>query len=398
MPTWARNLYVLWIGVFIAAISFSLASPFLPLLLEDVGVKNNLATWSGVAFSASFLMSAIMSPVWGSLADRYGRKIMIIRSGIGIGSTYILMAYATSPMQIVLLRALNGLLSGFIPSAVALVATNTPEDKLPRSLGMLHTGSAAGQVMGPLVGGVLGYFLGIKQTLLFSGLTLLLASIVVAFGVKEEASLNAKAKVNPWKDLAIAFTNRRLLAVLISIMMFQAAVTVLQPVLPLHIKALSGAGAATITIGIVYSIVGIATIFGAPFWTRLSEKIGGRKVLAYCLAGAGLLCLPQVFATSIVTFSMARFVFGLFLAGIIPVANCMVAQSVSCDFRGRAFGISHSYSQLGAFAGPLVGGVLANSYSISAVFWVTAISLLATCWYVTVALRPEDKAFSGTIA
>ena len=113
LQQWERNLYVLWLGVVIAGASFSLVTPFLPLLLNDVGVVTNVEFWSGLLFAASFVASSIMSPIWGSLADKYGKKPMIIRSGLGIGTTYLLMAFATNQYHLLALRFMNGVLSGF---------------------------------------------------------------------------------------------------------------------------------------------------------------------------------------------------------------------------------------------------------------------------------------------
>ena len=185
MELWRRNLIVLWIGTVFAGISFSLVSPFLPALLQQVGVDQNLNVWSGWAFAATFYTSAALAPVWGSLADRYGRKPQLVRAGVGIGVTYILMAFASSPMQIVLLRLLLGVFNGFIPTAIAMVACNTPEEQLGTSLGTIQTGGAFGTVLGPMVGGYLSHFFGVQQTLLIAGVSLFVATLICTFGTTE---------------------------------------------------------------------------------------------------------------------------------------------------------------------------------------------------------------------
>jgi MFS family permease len=382
MPQWKKNLYVLWVGTFIAGASFSLVSPFLPALLKEVGVTNNLETWSGVAFSASFIMSALMSPIWGAMADKYGRKIMMIRSGIGIGLTYIGMAYAANAWQIIGLRALNGFLSGFIPSAIALVATNTPDERLGSSLGLLQTGSAFGSIMGPLCGGLLSHYLGIKETLLLGGWVLFGATAVVMVGVHEIKQPDRTIKTNVLNDLRTAASNRPLMMMLLTVMFFQSAVMILQPVLPIYIEQLTNGADASLPTGIIFSVAGLATVIAAPFWGKRGEKFGYRGVLMMGIVGAGIMSVPHAFTNNLWVLGGLRFTFGLFLAAMMPASNALIAKAVPADFRGRAFGISTSFSQAGAVIGPLLGGFIGGMWNIQAVFIVTAAMLLVLGWWL----------------
>lgn len=386
MPQWKKNLYVLWVGTFIAGMSFSLVTPFLPMLLKQVGVQDNLETWSGVAFAASFVMSAMMSPIWGALADKYGRKVMIIRSGLGIGLAYILMAFATNPYQILALRMLNGFLSGFIPSSIALVATNTPEEKLGSSLGLLQTGGAFGSIMGPLVGGVMSHYLGIQQTLLAGGAILFTASLVVVIGVKELRKPNRNLKTNVLNDLKVALSNSTLFTMLLTVMLFQTAVMILQPVLPIYIEEIMHGADSSVATGVIFSLAGVATVIAAPFWGRKGEQVGFCRVLLIGMLGsaalAGVMSLPLAIARNLWAFGGMRFVFGLFLAALMPASNALTAKAVDDDFRGRAFGISTSFSQMGAVLGPLLGGYIGGLWNIQIVFLVTALLLVATAWWL----------------
>ena len=382
MPQWKKNLFMLWIGTFIAGASFSLVSPFLPMLLKDVGVTSNLETWSGVAFSASFIMSALMAPIWGAMADKYGRKIMMIRSGIGMGLTYIGMGFAMNAWQIIGLRALNGFLSGFIPSAVALVATNTPDERLGSSLGLLMTGSAFGSIMGPLCGGLLSHYFGIKQTLLLAGLILFAATVVVWIGVHEIKKPDRTIKTNIINDFRIAAANKPLMMMLFTVMLFQSAVMILQPVLPIYIETLTHGADASLATGAIFSVAGLATVLASPYWGKRGEKYGFRGVLMWGIVGAGLLSIPHAFTNNLWVLGSLRFGFGLFLAAMMPASNALIARAVPGNFRGRAFGISTSFSQTGAVVGPLLGGFIGGMWNIKVVFIITAIMLLATAWWL----------------
>ena len=148
---WKRNLTVAWLGCFLTGAAFSLVMPFLPLYVESLGVKGHSALnmWSGLVFSITFLFSAIASPFWGGLADRKGRKIMLLRSALGMAVVMLLMGLAQNIWQFLILRALLGLLGGFIPNANALIATQVPRNKSGWALGTLSTGGVSGALLGP---------------------------------------------------------------------------------------------------------------------------------------------------------------------------------------------------------------------------------------------------------
>lgn len=143
---WKRNLIVAWLGCFLTGAAFSLVMPFLPLYVEQLGVTGHSALnmWSGIVFSITFLFSAIASPFWGGLADRKGRKLMLLRSALGMGIVMVLMGLAQNIWQFLILRALLGLLGGFVPNANALIATQVPRNKSGWALGTLSTGGVSG--------------------------------------------------------------------------------------------------------------------------------------------------------------------------------------------------------------------------------------------------------------
>lgn len=382
MEQWRKNLFVLWAGTFVAGMSFSIVSPFMPNILREVGVGHNLKLWTGIAISASFLMSSFMAPVWGALADKHGRKVMIVRAGLGMAAIYVVMAYATSLWQVIVLRLLNGLVSGFIPASTALVACNTPDDKLGSSLGFLQTGGALGAIMGPLIGGVTSHFLGIKYTLLWAGLMLLAATAIVVWGVRETVTGQTQMKTDLWRDLKFTFSHRFLLSMLLVVLLFQAAASFLQPVLPLFVQEVSGEGGGELATGAIFSLVGIATVIAAPRWGKIGEKRGFRFVLIAGLVGGGLLSLLHVLAYDLWTLGMFRFVYGLFIAALMPACHSLIAKSVTPDFRGRAFGFSSSFAQFGFFLGPMVGGGIGEAYSIQGVFIFTGVLLFVTALWV----------------
>ncbi|HHY08449.1 MAG TPA: multidrug efflux MFS transporter [Corynebacteriales bacterium] len=113
IPRAQKDLYLIALGVFIAQVAFSAVTPFLPSYLLQLGLKSHVSLWSGMVFSINYLTFGIMAPIWGSVSDRSGKKLMMLRAGIGMTITYSLMAFAKNPLQLLLIRGLNGMISGW---------------------------------------------------------------------------------------------------------------------------------------------------------------------------------------------------------------------------------------------------------------------------------------------
>jgi len=406
-----RNLYVLWIGNFLAACSFSLVMPFLPQFIEQLGVHENLYAWSGWTYAISFVASAIMSPIWGNLADRYGRKPMIIRSGICLGLFHLPMSTATGPVQLFFLRMLNGALSGFIPSSIALIATNTPEDRVGRYLALFATGTAAGNIMGPMFGGTLAEFFGIRTSMLIGAVVLWAATALVWVAVKERVLGVGKAKTSPLQDIKLALTHRKLLALMVSAMLINASVQSLEPILTNFIPTLrqevglvwishtifGRADAHSFIAGFIFSLPAVAMLLAAPRWARVGEKIGFPKLLAMGLALAGVMVLPQSLVPTAGVLIILRFIYGIFTAAVQPSVNATLAATVHPSFRGRAYGINQSAMFVGNVVGPTLGGYVADWWGPRAVFVFTGgMLLVAASWvYRELASRSDGEALVG---
>ncbi len=164
--SWRRNLAVLWFGTFMAGIGFSEVMPFLSLYVDSLGhfTHNELSVYSGLAFAASYFVTAIASPLWGKLADRTGRKLMLVRASAGMAIVFILMGLVTNVWQLIGLRLLQGVFSGYISNANALIATQVPKRRSGQALGTLVTGNVSGALLGPLLGGTLASFFSYRVT------------------------------------------------------------------------------------------------------------------------------------------------------------------------------------------------------------------------------------------
>ena len=379
MESWRRNLWILWVGCFVTSASYSMVIPFLPLFLLQIGVHRHVEVWSGLLFSASFLAGALVSPYWGALADRYGRKLMIIRSGFALFLVYTLTTFVTSPYELLALRVMQGLLSGYIPGAVALIGTNTPEEFAGYALATISTATATGGIMGPLLGGGIARLLSNRAAFASAGGLVLLSTLIVVFWVKEERFVPSKERRSVLGALAIAARNRPFWIVLLLTALTSFSIMTIEPVLPLYIVELGGSlKDASLLAGIVFSLSGIASVLFAPQWGRLADRIGFRSVLVIGLLGGGLGNLAQLPFHSVWGFAVVRFFYGAFFCAVFPALNGLVVRSTPPDFRGRAFGLNQTATLVGSMLGPIVGGVLGGAFTVHSIFWATGFLLLAT--------------------
>jgi len=377
METWRRNLLLLWFGCFVTSASYSMVIPFLPLFLLQIGVHEHAEMWSGLLFSAAFFAGAIASPFWGSLADKYGRKPMIIRAGFSLCAIYILTAFVDNPYELLGLRILQGLLTGYIPGAIALVGTNTPEQKTGYALSLIATATSSGGIMGPLLGGFIAKLLDNRVAFASAGVLVFLATLPVLFWVTEEKFVPSKTRSSILSAFGTAVHNRPFFMILLLTFLTQFSVMTIEPVLPLYIVQLGGSlDNASLLSGIVFSLTGIASILFAPYWGKLADRIGFRSILLLGLFVGGIGNLAQILFHDIWGFSIVRFLFGVFFCGVFPALQGLVVRTTDSGYRGRAFGFSQTFNQLGGMLGPLVGGAVSGAFSVHGVFWATGGLLL----------------------
>ncbi|NBD23988.1 MFS transporter [Paenibacillus glycinis] len=376
--SWERNLVVLWTGVFFCSMAYSISIPFLPIFLNtELGVEHHLEAWSGIAFGITFLASALISPYWGSLADKYGRKPMLIRSGFSLAALYLINYFVHDPYWFLVIRIFQGLLAGFVPASIALVATNTPEEKTGYALGIMSTAGATGSILGPLVGGLVSHYLGNREAFLFSSAIVLVSALVAVFLVKEQ-NFNRKAvRSHVRDDLKHALSNRTFAMLLLMVAISTFSVMILEPLITVYVLRMGvSKDSASLSSGIIFSAVGIATVIMAPRWGKIGRRIGYEKVLFVGLIGSGIGNLLQVLVTNYIGFGILRFGYGLFFAAVNPSINAMIVQTTETDFRGRAFSLNQSASQIATMAGPIIGGLLGGWMPIRWIFVINGGTLL----------------------
>jgi len=381
--SWKRNLVTLWIGVFFCGTAYTISIPFLPIFLHtELGINSGLEAWSGITFGITFLASAFISPYWGSLADKYGRKPMLIRSGFSLSALYFATFFVHDPYLFLVVRILQGLLAGFVPASIALVATNTPEKEVGYALGVMSTAGAAGSVIGPLVGGFVSHWVGNRESFLVSGFVVLVAAFIGLFGAKEKNFNRSAARSGVKEDLKLAMQNKPFIMLLGITLLVQTSVMIIEPLLTIYVLQLGGSqNSASLSSGIIFSAVGIATVLAAPRWGKLGQKISYSRTLFIGLLGGGIGSLLQLGIHHLIGFGALRFGYGLFFAAVYPGINALIVKFTDSSFRGRAFSLNQSFTQLGTMIGPVLGGFLGGWAGIPMVFAINGLALVAVAFY-----------------
>ncbi|RKP55104.1 MFS transporter [Cohnella endophytica] len=394
MQRWKINLAVLMGGNFLVMAGMTMIMPFLSLYLKkDLGLTDDheVGLWAGFIFAANFITSFIFQPLWGKLSDKYGRKMMLLRSGFGMAIVIVLMGFATEPWHLLALRMLNGVISGFSPAAVALVSATTPKNRIGFAMGTLQSGGTAGAILGPFIGGLLADSFGFRPIFYITGSFLFLASVVSWLLVQESFDRNAaalKAQTSVIKGLKELLVIRQLPVLLTVTFLIQFAMLSPMPLIPLYVEKLHGTTEnLAFYAGFVGSVTGISNLICAPLLGRLSDRIGASRILIISLAGAGVMLIPQAFVGTVGHLLIFRFLLGCFMGGLIPTVNSLIRKHTPDDMVSRSFGFNSSALALGNMLGPVVGGALSGFIGIEGLFVLSGVLLFLTCIWASRAIR-----------
>jgi len=394
---WRRNLAALWLAEFTAILGFSFAFPFLPLFLHrELHIPNGsqLAFWTGISAGATGFSLAITAPIWGRLADRYGRKPMLIRAMVGGAVSVGLMGLAQSALQLTLLRSLQGASSGTVAAATALVATGTPPEHMAWSLGILNSAISLGNAAGPAIGSLAASLLGLRAIFFAGGALLLLAAIPVIRFVKESRIRVPRAQAPPLLQTlngARPGTVRAIAVLVVAQALLQTTYAASQQLVVLRLLQLNASGASGLT-GITFAGAGIATALAGITYSRAVRRASYRLVTIVAAVVVSL----AVLATSIVgsvALLIAFFVVASFMAGVlIPAFGAMTGLESPRVVQATVFGFASSGISVGFGFGPLIGGLVAAAAGVQTALAVAAAIALALVLLLVIAVREPRAA------
>lgn len=388
-----KILGILALSLFMLASGTSLVSPILPLFIKDLGNYDPgmAAKWSGWIQGITFVMSAIFSPIWGVVGDKYGRKSMVLRAFYGMAGTMVLMMFATTPLQIFFIRMLHGCLAGAVSATIALVSTVTHDKKMASTMGILHTAMMSGTVGGPFLGGILADAMGFRMCFLVTSSILFLCGILITFFIPNSLSKpNLENRFSLLENFNFFFHHRMLLLIAFVFFLSQMGRMGVNPVLPLFISTIYNSKTMLMTVtGSAFSITGLSSAITATYWGKRADKKGYRSTLLIVLSATaiGLGMLP--FTQKLWQVYGSRIVMGLFLSGIAPLLQSLIALNTPQKRRGSMYGTVMMGQLAGNAVGPITSGMIAKRFGFRVSFGYLSFLLFSAM--TIVAAFFEDK-------
>ena len=377
---WKKNLYIAWVGCFFTGASFSLVMPFIPIYIEQLGAPaDKIEFYAGLSISVTALSAAIFSPIWGSLADRRGRKLMMIRAAAGMTLTMGSLAFVPNVFWLLVMRFFNGVLAGYIPNATAMIASQAPRDKNGWALGTLATGAVAGNLIGPSIGGILAETVGIQNVFLVTGTILLINTLLTIFFVKEDFKPVPKKNMLSTKEVFKLVKNPSvLIGLFITTLILQIGMTSISPILTLYIRELGGEMDNILFVsGMIVSVAGVSTFISSPILGRIGDRIGNQRVLFSGLILSLLCIVPIAFVQTPFQLGVFRFLMGFSTGALMPSINTLISKLTPQEGVSRIFSFNTMFTNFGQVMGPLIGSTVANGFDYSSVFLATGILIFA---------------------
>ena len=396
-PSWRTSLYATCFAQMTGMLAFGFVLPFLALYLKELGVASDRAVelWSGALVASTAVALAVFSPIWGILADRRGRKLMVLRAMIAGGLVLAAMGLIQNVWEFLGLRLLQGAVTGTVAASTALVATIVPRERLASSMGLLQTSIYLGISGGPVVGGVIAEAVGIRGTFLVAGLLLASAGLAVWFFVHEHYSpMATQRRPGFLPSIQAGLSSRTLMPLLVVLLLIQLSSAIVFPVLPLFVAQISAAhDPVKLYSGLAFGATAVFSALAAVSYSRVVERSGYRRLLVFATFAAAAFFLPQAFVTNVAQLLLLRAGLGIFFGVLIPATNAMVGLGTPGAMRGSAYGLTSSATAVGNAIGPLVGSGVAATIGLRAIFVVTAgVLALLGVWIAALVREPAAPA------
>ncbi|MGN0896839.1 MAG: MFS transporter [Succinivibrio sp.] len=355
--------------------SYTMLIPFLPIYMQsELGATaDNVSLWSGVTYAITFAISAFVSPIWGKLSDKMGKKPMIIRASFLLAITYFLGGIVRTPFELFLVRAFQGIASGLWPACLVMMSACVPKNKIGISMGLMQSANICGGIIGPLLGGILATAFGMRNSFYVGAVALSLITVTTILFIKEPPVAPEKGINKAQNTSYLSFIkDKNILILLLCVCMTNLVILQIQPIVSLYVQQLShNSDKAVLLTGFIMSLGGIAGALASPLWGKTGQKVGFYKTITLAFISAGLLMSLQGLPNSLVLFGLMQFLCGLGFSGIFPSANSILVLLTPPSSRGMGFGSLFSAQMIGGALGPVIGGVIVSFMSFNSVYIIS---------------------------
>ena len=399
--SWQRTLYIMLFAQFVSTMGFSMIFPFFPLYVQHLGTNTGLSLefWAGMVFAVQGATMMVAAPIWGSMADRFGRKLMVERAMFGGAILILWMGFVSSAEELALVRAIQGFVTGVVPAANALVAAAAPRERSGYAMGVLQMGLWSGVAVGPLMGGFMADTWGFRSAFIGTAVLLLFGGILVRVGIKEvfepkPGQGNPFAFWGQWREIISApgvglIYTARLLSWL--------GRTMLVPVLPLFVVTLlPGSDRISTFTGLVVGLAAATGTASAVYLGRLGDRVGHRQILVMSAFTAALFYSLQFFVTEAWHLLLLQALAGAAAGGVMPAISALLSHYTQPGQEGAVYGIDSSVAAAARAVAPMLGAGVAvwigisGTFIVSGLFFVCA-AVMAIRWLPDYKNTPQPQ-------
>jgi DHA1 family multidrug resistance protein-like MFS transporter len=366
------------------AVALAAVNPFMPLFLAELGEDQAaVVLWTGALAAVSNIVQIVVLPAWGAIADRLGRKPMVIRGLFGAAAAFGLMALATQAWQLFVLRAFQGAFASPTAPLTALAASLLPSARLSAGMGLLQTSMFLGQSTGPLLGSLVAQAVGFRWAIGSVACALLATGVLVAFLVREPPRRRSLAadRMPLRSRLALGLRVPVWRITLLAMFGYQLAYVVSWILLPIDVADRVGGANAASAIGVVFLANSVGVAAGATLLGWIGGRFGARRVAVLSMIATGVLTLPQAWAFDVSTFAASRFALGLCAGGVLPALRAALGEpSPDSDegaHLGVLYGLGHSAQAAGVAIGAPIASIVATVWGLPLVYAVSCVVMLA---------------------
>ena len=397
-PRWQMTLLVVFIAQVLTAIGYALIFPFLPLYVESLGSTYGLGVelMAGLVIAVQGFTMMLAAPFWGAVADRYGRKLMTMRAQFGGALLLLMMALVTDAEQLIVLRAIQGFITGTVAANSALVAAGTPRDRIGFAMGTLQVGLWAGVAAGPVMGGLLADAYGFQMPFVITAVLLLISGVLIYVWVHEDFVPSPVTDSN--QPGYLSQFRHVLSASGVSMLLFLRFLTsvgrsFIFPIAPLFVVSLLPPSSPdpALYAGLVISVSSATSTFTGVYFGRMGDRIGHRTILVWTSAASVLLYLPQTFVTDVPQLIFLQALTGIAAGGIISAPSALLARYTEPGEEGAVFGIDNSMVSGARAVAPLLAAGVAIFMGMRGTFAATALIFLVVAW-LAFRYLPHDEA------
>ncbi len=368
-------IWLVFLVIVIDLVGFGLVIPLLPFMAPSLGGDSTDIALIMITYA---LGAALVSPAWGELSDKSGRRQALVLALLCSCVAHIVTALAETLWQVYLGRALSGLAAGSLPVATALMADLSPPERRARAMGLVGTAFGIGLIAGPVIGGLLT---GDSESFALPFYTAAVMSLIAAICAQTMLpatmvkSASSRSDVAEGSAAVPVLGPRQNKLLLMQYVTHTCAVSAIIYLFPLWVANAFTWGPKDV--GYFFGVVGVAMItLQGGLLAVLTKVFGHINVLR--VGSVSFAISLFVVATAENTPWMPTMIFLAFCGSTVclPLLNAIASEIVDPSHRGQMMGLTASASSMGRIVGPLFAAGLLNSRDFSAAWLGSALMVL----------------------